>query len=323
VALAALGGSCDRPLSLAVGPAGDITVFSSLEAEGPELTALVEGLERDVTFIGKPESAFSVELAGREGFDIRRNWRNLVFVGSLDEGSWVSEKIQDLLREEHLKELRDGTRELFFFKDKWAVGQMIAVLTATQRDGLAAAVRDNLDALYRTMDRAAVDNTRRIMLEKDVQKDNAAYLLQQFGWQLTLPEGFEGIEDRENNVALFRIEEPSRIVLVHWRDGFKEELTQEKCLNLRAEVAWNYYDEDRIDYELTTVTQTTLLGRAAVKLEGIWQNEKHISGGPFRTFCFMDGGRLYLIDVVLFAPGTEKLPYMRELEAIAHTFSTG
>jgi hypothetical protein len=172
------------------------------------------------------------------------------------------------------------------------------------------------------MDRAAVDNTRRIMLKKDVQQDTARYLQQQYGWRIMLPEGFEGIEDSENKVALFRTEEPARIVLVHWRDGFKDELTPETCLALRAEIAWNYYDEDRIDYEMTTAAQTTFMGRAAVKLDGIWQNEKHLNGGPFRSFCFLERGRFYLIDVVLFAPGAEKLSHMRELEAIAHTFST-
>jgi hypothetical protein len=321
-ALVFMGVGCDRPLSLAIGPAGDITVFSDRPAESPELATLVEGLEREVSFIGKPELTFNVELAGREGFDLRRHWRNLVFVGSLDEGSWVSEMIAGLLSEENMSDLRRGKQEVFFIKDRWAIGQMIAIISSAEGDELAAAVEDNIGVLYEMMDRAAVENTRRILLRKDVKRDAARYLLSEYGWSLTLPEGFEGTEDSEHGVAFFRTEEPSRIILVHWRDEFEEDLTPERCLAIRGEIAWNYYDEDRVDRELTTVSQSDFAGRDAVKLDGIWQNDKHVNGGPFRSYCFTEGGRLYLIDMVLFAPGDDKLPYLRELEAIAMTFST-
>jgi hypothetical protein len=323
VAIASLGGSCDQPLSLAVGPAGDVTVFSTHPAESPALKTLIEGLEREVVFIGRPELAFNVEFSEPDGFRVRRKWRNLVFVGSLDEDSWVSEMIQSLLTEAHLSELREESRKLFFLKDKWAVGQMIAIVTSPRSSGLEAAVRDNMGALFETLDRAAVNNTRRIMLKKDVQHEAAGYLLQQYGWRITFPEGFEGeFEDSENKVVLFRAIEPARILLVHWQYGFRGRLTPERCLTERAEAAWTYYDEDRIDYDLTTSTRITFMGRDAIKLTGIWQNEKHVSGGPFTSFCFAERGRFYLIDLVLFAPGTEKLSYMRELEAIAQTFST-
>jgi hypothetical protein len=322
-AIVSLNGSCDRPLSLAVGPSGDITVFTALPEGSPEVTALVDGLQREVVYIGKPELVFNVEVSGPDGFHIRRNWRNLVFLGSLDDGSWSREMIQSLLSQESLAELRDGTRNLFFVKDKWAVGQMIAILATAESDRLAAAVADNIGALYTTMDRAVVENTRRIMLRKDVQQEMIGYLRRTYGWELTLPKGYEGIEDSEHQVVVFRAQEPTRIISVYWRDGLPELPTVERCLAIRGELAWNYYDEDRIDYDLTTTKRTTFLGIDAIEIDGVWQNEKYVNGGPFKSYCFTERNRFYLIDLVLFAPGMDKLPYMRELEAIAQTFSAG
>jgi hypothetical protein len=313
---------CSKPVTLAVGPAGDITVITELDEESPEVGALREGLEQEVVII-RPEPAFNVELSDPDGFNIRRNWRNLLFLGSMDEGSWVSEKIRGLLNDEQMGQLSVGDRNLFLIRDKWAVGQLVAVLAAPNRNSLLEAIEDNTPALYDAFERAAVENTKRILLRKDVQEDTARYLERKYGWSITAPDQFEVTEDAENRIILFRTVEPARMILVHWIENFEGELNAEGSIALRDKLGWTVYDEDYVERDMTEATETTFLGREAIKMVGVWQNEKHMNGGPFRAFCFLEGDRLYLVDVLVYAPGLDKIPYLRELEAIALTFSTG
>ena len=64
-------------------------------------------------------------------------------------------------------------------------------------------------------------------------------------------------------------------------------------------------------------------GRPAVRLSGWWGNRALVGGGPFRSYCFFEPSqrRVYIIDVSLFAPGVGKVPLMRNLDAVAHTFA--
>lgn len=320
--LSLAAGGCSKPVTLAVGPAGDITIMTELAEDSPEVIALLESLEQEIVVI-HPEPAFNVELSAPDGFNIRRNWRNLVFFGSMDQESWVSGMINSLLDEEQLGQLVGGRRSVFLLRDKWAVGQLVVVLATPDRRSLLKAVEDNARTLFDAFDRAAVENTTRILMKKDVQRDTARYLMREYGWSILAPNQFEVTEDATNNIILLRAVEPARMILVHWIDDFQGELNAEGCVALRDKLAWTVYDQDYIEADMTETVESSFQGRKAIKIVGVWQNEKHMNGGPFRTYCFIDEGRFYLLDVLVYAPGIDKIPYMRELEAIALTFSTG
>jgi len=320
--LALVFAGCSKPVTLAIGPAGDITIITELAEDSPEVSALVEGLEQEIVII-RPEPAFYVELSDPDGFKIRSKWRNLIFLGSMDQGSWVSRKIGAILNEEQHKQLVNGDRNVFLLRDKWAVGQLVAVLATAEGRDLLQAVEEDTKALYNAFERAAVENTKRILMKKDVQRDTARYLMLEYGWSILVPDHLEVTEDAENRIILFRTVEPARMILVHWVDGFEGELNAEGSLALRDNLAWTVYDQDYIERSMTETFETSFLGREAIKIVGVWQNKKHMNGGPFRAYCFLEGDRLYLVDVLVYAPGLDKIPYLRELEAIALTFETG
>ena len=85
-----------------------------------------------------------------------------------------------------------------------------------------------------------------------------------------------------------------------------------------------YFDGDVIEWKRPVeVEQVDFLGRPAVRVSGWWGNRTLVGGGPFRTYCFYEPSseRVYLLDISLFAPGVDKTALMRNLDAIAHTFS--
>jgi hypothetical protein len=74
----------------------------------------------------------------------------------------------------------------------------------------------------------------------------------------------------------------------------------------------------------TKIEKINFLGRDAIKLEGLWEIEEKAIGGFFRSYTFFDmkTKKIYFIDISVFAPGEVKEPYIRQLDIIAHTFST-
>jgi hypothetical protein len=61
-----------------------------------------------------------------------------------------------------------------------------------------------------------------------------------------------------------------------------------------------------------------------VKLEGAWTSNRFAGGGPF--WCYFipdpDRGRLFCLDLLVYAPGMDKMDFFRRMEAIAGTFAT-
>jgi hypothetical protein len=60
----------------------------------------------------------------------------------------------------------------------------------------------------------------------------------------------------------------------------------------------------------------------AVRMEGYWSNSKSLAGGYYKTyFVFEEVERLlWVVDLLVYAPGLPKHPHFRELLAIAETF---
>jgi hypothetical protein len=61
----------------------------------------------------------------------------------------------------------------------------------------------------------------------------------------------------------------------------------------------------------------------AVKLAGAWNSNAFAGGGPFESYFLADpeGKRVFCVDLLVFAPGMEKMAFFRQLRATAATFS--
>jgi hypothetical protein len=58
---------------------------------------------------------------------------------------------------------------------------------------------------------------------------------------------------------------------------------------------------------------------ATRQLHGRWEDAAVSAAGPFRYYEVTRGTMRLQIDLSVFAPGRPKLPYLRELHAIAET----
>ena len=160
-----------------------------------------------------------------------------------------------------------------------------------------------------------------------VKAGMAQAMSERFGWSVSPPTGYDFYAtDGADGFVFFRRTRPDRTIFVYWTSRGPEFVSEQFALSRREELAASYLDGDTIERNRPIeVEHVDFMGMPAIRVSGWWSNRDLVGGGPFRTYCFHEpsSDRLYLVDISLFAPGLEKTPLMRNLDAVAHTFTVG
>jgi hypothetical protein len=271
----------------------------------------------------EPETVFALVRVGAGAFQTERFSANVLLVAALDSPDSVGQLLRKLLPEDSQAAVREGESFLFAEPDLWAADQHVTIVTGPDLETLEAFLERAgtflFNTLYAPLAKRAVDRAYYRGGNKGLQEE----LLEKYGWSLLLPNPWHTESVGGEKLVYFYKNDPDRHVMVYWAPAERMSLAPDSCLALRSQLVWRHYDEDQVDRSRTQVEETTFLGRPALKIVGIWQNEKHVMGGPFRTYCFVcpEQHRSYLLDLNVFAPGREKFPYLAQLEGIAASFT--
>jgi hypothetical protein len=312
---------CSQKKLPALGPSNLLTIVTNLSPLDPAIQAVEAAFTKPVTSV-EEESRYSFEVHGLGALARQRDARNLVLVADLSKRDAVSGKVREVLGGKRFAELL-GRAGWAVLPNVEALGQTMVVVAGRDTTAILGLLAADAGRLYARADSMVTQRTGDIVYMNGDERAMGVYLDSRYGWTVRIPKGFKMAEDRKNRVLKLvstDTQQPARLFLAYWAPSKSVGPDPEYCLKLRARLAWLYYDEDRVDPASTTVSEVTFQGRKAVRIEGLWQNEKHLIGGPFFTLCFVDKGRLYLLDGVVFAPGMDKSPWLRQLEAVMLTF---
>ncbi len=320
-AVAVLAG-CAKPV--AVGSLREVRVLCDDAVWRRVGTTLREAVETPIHTV-EPETVFSMTRVPAGSFEDERLSANVLFVASLDSPDSVGLLLRKVLTEESQEAVRRGESYVFAERDIWAVGQQVTIVTGSDPDALVGFVRRAgsflFDTLYGPLAKRAVERAY-------YRKGNTLLqerLAERYGWSVLVPNPWHTVEPEGERIVYFSKNNPDRHLLIYWAAADTVSLAPDRCVALREDIVWRVYDQDEVDRDRTSVQETRFLGRPALRITGVWQNEKHVMGGPFRTYCFVcpEQNRFYLIDLNVFAPGEEKFPYLAQLEGIADSFSSG
>lgn len=258
----------------------------------------------EITHVAPDESAWS-------NF---RLWQQVVVMGTAED-----ELVRDLVD--------DGTAApaLTQTESVWARGQTVTVLLLPET-GQAEAVRRLLPLLHATLDEQYREWVVERMYTSGVN-DSLARALAEFGFTLRLPRVY--IQARYD--SLFRFGNPYqqgetdllRSLLVTWHDGARE-MSAEELRGWREEIDENRYSTPQDILEQGyRVSEIEVGGLEGIELRGVWQDRADFpAAGPFitRALACPAQDRTYLMDAWLFAPGTDKYPYVQQLEVLLDSF---
>ncbi len=308
-------GSQDKIIILA-----DSTQWLDIE---DDVLAVMERIQ----YTPQPEPIF--ELLHREPKDLKDLIRfpNLLFVGSLDIENDMTELLKKMLSDDALARVQEDSAFLFNKNDPWAMHQLLALAVAKDVETLKNNLTEHGDRIYNLFDENMSANVFRSLYVQFEQDDINKSLMNKHGWNVRVQHDYYvAVDSADIRYVWLRRFNPQRWLSVYWEPVDDPSLlSREWMLQRRAEVIEPFYDGDYVYEDSTIKVQEKVVDfndRYAIRLDGVWQNEKHVMGGPFRSYGFYEetDGRLYLIDLAVFAPGRRKSEYLRQLDGIASTF---
>jgi hypothetical protein len=269
---------------------------------------------------------FSVRHVSPSEFDLYSRRRTLLMVAALEPKGTTAQLLLDILDEPSLGAIRADRTYLFGFEDVYARDQTVLVVCAPDTSTLQGIVRMEGETIFRFFDANATKRIWTIIYGDGYQKELARRLASDYGWSIKLPLGYTVTEeDPEAHYFEAIRHTPDRVILVHWEDDARSEITPEWCMDLRDHLAAEHLEGDRVGREFVDTERFPFKGNAGIRLQGLWQNDARVMGGPMVTYCFYDSthSRRYLFDTHLFEPGGKQYFLMRQLELIAATFAIG
>lgn len=293
----------DRPI---VQPAFSRTFGRTIETPQPE--ALFKSTYIDADELGKKTGS------------------PLILMAATLEGQGPTAKfVRKMLTPDILEGVESGEYVIFNKKEPWAKNQRLLILLGRDSRELGKNARDWSDSLLSWAVKFERERITEQLYDKGEQKKIARRLYEKYGFNIRIQHDY--IIAQENDslqfVRLLR-HIPERWVMVAWRD-------LEEGLNFNAEYAYNWrksLGDAFLDPVETydghwTVEKTTINGREARLIRGLWATKSPLGGGPFLTYAVEvpENGKMYLIDGAVFSPGSDKLPLLWQLDCICRTFS--
>lgn len=218
-------------------------------------------------------------------------------------------------------------------KNVWSFPQMVIKVIAPDVDTFNKTIIANEDAFinyYLQTEWERINNANSRIPNHEIIHT----LKNDFGIKMTVPQGFY-IAKQEDSFMWIR------------RTGTKEDLDMSILLSIMpyqsaekdfaTETIWKRRDsitKTHIpgpfpDTYMTTYPnippifkEINFNGKYAIRAEGLWRVEGDFMGGPFMNYTFVDENRRLLInlDAYIFYPNENKRDFMRQLQAIIHSF---
>ncbi len=255
-------------------------------------------------------------------------FRYLIVAGSIDAKGTAGSLIRQVMADSVMKDgIMNNRYFVFSQRDQWAQEQLVVFMIAQNVDELREKIENNRHFIYNLINTDLESYLTKDMFRKGEQIEIEEKLLTTYGWKIRVQHDyFIAQEDPDNNMVWFRRMYPERWIFVRWIDNADPALLNpEWVIDERNRLGFDYYGGDKVAQEyLKVVTDTTFLTRPAVITTGLWENDEKVAGGPFKNYTFYDAfsERLYMIDVAVYAPAEEKMPYLRRAEIIANSFKT-
>ena len=317
----------EQGILMAAGSYGDVAVVLSDPALRPAVDRFLTQFNDEFTFVINTEPRFAIDVFGPEKLGIAKGYKNIVMILRIGDGGSVQKQIQRMLKPETYERMADSGGGLAQLDDPFATYQFALVVASRDRNSLISILRGNAERL-----RTIIEQKNRWRLQRRFRQDGLAGDLtsdywQRFGIFIEIPrefrenqrepDGFPGLELMRND--------PSRGISISWTasdDPVAALRDREFLLAVRTRMGEVLHNNELAPQTLAWTAGQ--LGRNdCVKLEGAWTSTVFAGGGPFWSFFLADpaGKRVICLDLLVFAPGEDKMNIFRQLEATAATFS--
>ena len=323
-----LGGmSCDRKPPT-MGSYNNIIVLCDKDVWKSVEDELTEALEIEI-LTPQPEVAFKLVQREPESITDLKRYRNLLLVGALDTPGTTKNLFDQMLSPENRASIEKGENIIFQKPDAWARDQLLGVVVAKDVATLEEKIIQEKQRLFDMFDLHTKNVLTKSLYTGHEKKDVANGILKKHGWTVDIPLDYVlAVDSLDARFVWLRRLNPQRWFSVYYEQVDDPSLlSKEWIMEKRNQFAKDFLSGDVIvENDSIKVKEKTVdfNNRYAIQLDGIWENTELVLGGPFRSYGFYNKAdeRIYIVDIAVYAPGERKLPFMKQLEAMAFTFKT-
>ncbi len=215
-----------------------------------------------------------------------------------------------------------------YVRNKWAETQLVVTVSAPDTASLAAALRENGEAIRRSINNAERERLTE-WLTSSAGKERSILNAGETTWELVLPAGWKPDFNREG-VMMISLETPSttqsvmvsvtdrttsRIGCVELADLTQKRMSDEvkgpdggsfMVIEQQVPVSCRSFRRNETDY---------------IEMRGLWTLEGGFMGGPFISYAFIDSAttRAVVVTGFVYAPREDKRELLRQVEALMYT----
>ena len=318
--LAASGAACGPAPLPPPGSYSEVALIVTGGATGEVGASLRRALEREQDFFVAVEPLFRTTVLGEADAAAAPPVKNVIVCAVPDPATALGRRVIDTIGEDDAARVRRGDVHVLARENHPSAGQVTLVVTAANDGDLRRVVGERADEIV-----AALERSCRERLRAAFRREGTA-AVRGNGYRAEVPRVYRRYALAGDSAGVeFRREGPPRVLAVFaraWR-GVPSPENADSLFAWRAAVAARCYDGDRMDRARARFEPARFAGTGAVRMCGYWFNDRRRpAGGYFETYFVADEalGRLWAVDLVVYAPGREKAPLVRELRAIAETF---
>ena len=315
-------GCSQRPLS--VGSGGTLIVIAD-ELDRSIIEKAIGLKFGHIIETPQPEPQFNIIWT--DGDKLSDHTRNplMLLAAPLDGVGPTADLLQRMLTSETRAGVESGDFAVFKKNDPWAMRQLLLIMVGRDRVELGKRMQEWIDSLYYwaldfEYDRLAKELTRR---------NNA----REFNYSFDEQSGFR-FDQQVDYIETLNIDSlrlirfirhyPERWLMISWGETMNGRLPDPVALYEHRKSLGNFFIDPVLTYDdHYQWREVSFNGLECILINGIWATIGSTGGGPFFSYCIEipESNRYCIIDGAVFAPGESKMPYLWQLDAMAHTFS--
>jgi hypothetical protein len=295
---------------------GDTLLYSEVKTD-------LEQVFDNYIYTPHSEKSFYLEYKNLQVLNDYNKRRNLLFLVLLNGEDETSKYIDNLLSPEVKNAVREGTLFYIFREDLFTRNQMTIILIAKDKAVLKSNLTAYKDAIFNEMNEYHFKRLHKIIFQKAEQVALEEYFWNNLGWKIRIQHDYHIVKESESgDFVWLRRFKPDRNIFVHRFDGQASDLNEEFLISVRDSLSKIHFAGDRVSKKDNYSKNEEFNGYPALTMMGVWQNDTHYIGGPFKSFTVYHepSGKLYMIDMMVTAPGKRKKPFLDQLETMARTF---
>jgi len=325
---AGCGVDSEKGILMAAGSYGDLAVVISDDSLRPLADRFMSVMNLEKIFVIKPETLFKPDFFGPDRWKLAKGYKNALFLVRIGDGGGAEKAARKLMSSEAWDRLSAAGGGIVKVVDPWSTYQQVVVVASRDRNNLGSILNKNTEKIRNLFE----DSNRERILRRNRYEGLDTGLMSSYWDRYGIfmeipaeyhqnqlePDGYPGLELMRNG--------PSRGISLAWRksdDPAALMEDQQSLVEMRSRLGERLHSEEIIPSSFVW-NPAEMGGVACVKLEGAWTSNKFSGGGAFWCYFIPDPehDRLFCLDLLIYAPGMEKINFFRRMDAVASTFST-